>query len=248
MLRHIVVGSDGSPEGSDAVVLGAELANRSHVRALSHIAQRVGADVVVVGSSSEAPTGRCAIGRHARQLLHDAPHAVAIAQRGLHELDGGLQSIGVGYDGGPESAAAVEFAIALSRSAGAELRVLTVVEEAVPALTGAEWTAVTAHWESLRESQREQALTRAKGIAAELGSVAEVVAAVDSPGLERKWSETVDLTVVGSRRWGAIARIVSGSVDETLVSDAASSVLIVPRPGTHKSQPHDARSAESVHA
>ena len=36
--------------------------------------------------------------------------------------------------------------------------------------------------------------------------------------------------IAGSRRWGPVARIVTGGVGETLVSDASCSVLIVPRP------------------
>src|ERR1700683_893989 len=174
MFKHVVVGSDGSPEGSDAVVLGAEIAaatgaglhlvqtlgSTSHTRALIHFSQRVHADLIVVGSSPKAPAGRCAIGRHARQLLHDAPHALAIAKRGLHALAGGLHSMGVGYDGGPESVAAVELATELSHSAGAELRVLTVVEQGVPALTWANWMA--SDWENLCERLHEQALARAK--------------------------------------------------------------------------------------
>ena len=46
----------------------------------------------------------------------------------------------------------------------------------------------------------------------------------------RACSEAVDLLVVGSRRWGPMARIVTGGVGETLVTDASCSVLIVPRP------------------
>ena len=56
-------------------------------------------------------------------------------------------------------------------------------------------------------------------------------ATVGDPGYEmRAFSEAVDLLVVGSRRWGPVARIVTGGVGETLVTDASCSVLIVPRP------------------
>ena len=294
MFKQVVVGSDGSAEASDAVVLGAELAtatgaelhllgvfspplfhvndrqrlqnlfesalneqrdrfaptatvqvlrNASHTRALIHFSQGVNADVIVVGSSPKAPAGRCAIGRHARQLLHDGSHAVAIAKRGLHEPNRRLHSIGVGYDGGPESKAAVEFAAQLSSRMGSELRVLTVVEETFPVLGATEW--MTVDWESLHEQQREEALARASGITAELSCGAGISVAVGDPGLElRKWSDTVDLTVVGSRRWGAIARLVSGSVGETLVAGAGSSVLIVPRPDSDKQRRHRTPSAE----
>jgi nucleotide-binding universal stress UspA family protein len=54
---------------------------------------------------------------------------------------------------------------------------------------------------------------------------------VGDPGYEmRAFSGAVDLLVVGSRRWGPVARLVTGGVGETLVTDASCSVLIVPRP------------------
>ncbi|HTW20296.1 MAG TPA: universal stress protein, partial [Mycobacteriales bacterium] len=288
-VKHIVVGSDGSPEGSDALVLGAALASvsgatldlvgvfslplllipnvsegralrrateralgeqrrqfaptalvrtvadRSYARALGRFAQRARADIVVIGSSRHAPAGRCEIGRHSRQLLSEAPFALAIAKRGLHRTGAELQSIGVGYEGGPESATAAAFASALSRAASAQLRVLTVAEDSVPAFTAAEWMAVGSDWDSLRSSRLQKAREEAEELAADLPVRSEVLAAVGDPGTQlREWSDDVDLTVVGSRRWGAIARLVSGSVGETLVSDAGSSVLIVPRPTADK--------------
>ena len=42
--------------------------------------------------------------------------------------------------------------------------------------------------------------------------------------------EHVDLIVIGSRRWGAVARVMLGSTGEALMHDATCPVLVVPRP------------------
>jgi nucleotide-binding universal stress UspA family protein len=42
--------------------------------------------------------------------------------------------------------------------------------------------------------------------------------------------EHVDLVVIGSRRWGAVARLMLGSTGEALMHDASCPVLVVPRP------------------
>jgi nucleotide-binding universal stress UspA family protein len=78
---------------------------------------------------------------------------------------------------------------------------------------------------------RQKALAEAQAAASGLAVPAEVSATIGDPGYEmRAFSEALDLLVVGSRRWGPVARIVTGGVGETLVADAACSVLIVPRP------------------
>jgi nucleotide-binding universal stress UspA family protein len=61
----------------------------------------------------------------------------------------------------------------------------------------------------------------------------------------RALSKTVDLLVVGSRRWGPVARLVSGAVGETLVADANCSILIVRRPSESRGR---RTGPERVHA
>jgi nucleotide-binding universal stress UspA family protein len=287
MFKRVVVGCDGSPEGSDAAALGASIASatgaglflvgvfspsmfpvdgisdrrtlraltekmlrserRTHAptatlhavadispaRALRHFAERWQADVVVIGSRPQVESGHSAIGRHGRQLLGDTPFALAIAARGLHESDGGrpLGSIGVGYDGGRESERALSVAAELSRKASAQLSIVSVVEDRVPVLAPSEWLTRT-DLSTLHEAERESALARAESAAAALDIPCQATALVGDPGLRlRAISASVDLVVVGSRRWGPLARLVAGTVGETLASDSSSSVLIVPRPG-----------------
>jgi nucleotide-binding universal stress UspA family protein len=214
----------------DAVVR--TTADPSPARALRHFAQRSRADLVVVGSSHSAAPGHVAIGRTGRQLLYDAPFSLALAARGVHERSPALRAIGVGHGGGPEADVALAVAAELARAAQAKLLLRRVAEDRVPVLTGEQWIGL-ADWshERMWEAERQKALAEAGAAASGLAVGAEVSATVGDPGYEmRAFSEAVDLLVVGSRRWGPVARIVTGGVGETLVTDASCSVLIVPRP------------------
>lgn len=107
-----------------------------------------------------------------------------------------------------------------------------MVEDRLPALTAEEWLATT-DWthDRMWEAARQTALAEAEAAASRLEVPAEVSATVGDPGHQlRALSKTVDLMVVGSRRWGPVARRVSGGVGETLVADANCSIVIVPPP------------------
>ncbi|MGO9901036.1 MAG: universal stress protein [Solirubrobacteraceae bacterium] len=215
------------------------VADFSVPRALRHYAQHWNADLVVLGSEPSATVGHVLIGRRGRQLLYDAPFALAIAQRGLHTRDFALGRIGVGFDGESEAQAALAMAVELGRAAHAEISVLSVVEDHVPHLTSG-WLADRHGYDRERDHEdlRQTALAKAQGVAKSLGAQPRVDAVIGDPGLElRTLSENVDLIVVGSRRWGPFARLVAGGVGETLVTDASCSVLIVPRPHEHDHQP-----------
>lgn len=207
------------------------VADTSVPRALRHYAQHWQADLVIVGSSSSAATGHVMIGRRSRQLLYDAPFALGLAARGLHERSHELRAVGVGYDGGREAEEALATAAELARGADARLVVRRVVEDQAPILTREEWIgAVDWTHDRMWEDARREALVEAETAAARLAARADVSATLGDPGYDlRALSETVDLLVVGSRRWGPGARLVSGGVGETLVSHAGCSILIVPR-------------------
>lgn len=208
------------------------VADFSTARALRHFAERRHADVVVVGASHTAAPGHAALGRTGRQLIYDSPFGVAVAERGLHERTDGLRTIGVGYDGGPEAQAALAAAAALAGASRARLLVQRVVEDRVPVLSSDAWI-MLANWshDEIWAEEREAALAETQAAVTPLEVPAEVTATVGDPGYElRAFSNRVDLIVVGSRRWGPIARLVTGGVGETLVAGAGCSILIVPRP------------------
>jgi nucleotide-binding universal stress UspA family protein len=223
------------------------VADMSTARALRHFAERRHADLVVIGSSHAAARGHATIGRTGRQLIYDAPFSIAVAERGLHERNRGLRAIGVGYDSGPESHAALAVAGALATGARAKLLVRRVVEDRVPVLSGDAWITL-ADWDhgDIWADERRSALDEAQAAVSRLELHAEVSATIGDPGYEiRAFSNGVDLVVVGSRRWGPVARLVTGGVGETLVASAGCSVLIVRRPRSTGRQRNAGRIARS---
>jgi nucleotide-binding universal stress UspA family protein len=74
--------------------------------------------IIVVGSAHHGRVGRVLAGDVTAGTLHGAPCPVLVAPRGHVERAGGLQAIGVGFDGSPESQAAVELAHGIARAVG----------------------------------------------------------------------------------------------------------------------------------
>ncbi len=72
-------------------------------RGLHDLAEQQRADLLVVGSCSRGPIGRVLIGDDTRTSLNGAPCAVAVATRGYGDHPLPIATIGVGYDGSPES-------------------------------------------------------------------------------------------------------------------------------------------------
>lgn len=219
----------------------------SVARGLARVVRTRNAGLLVVGSNRHAADGETRIGPHARQLLERVACALAVAPRGWQQRDAHtLSTIGVGYDRGPEAAAALQFAATLARSAGARLHVRAVVDERLwaglgyPARMGyaaslgdpapIDWQAVI---DDELANMRAQVTSAVRGLDCDVDT--DVVSGLTVEQL-RSLSRSVDLLVIGSRRWGAIARVVSGSTGEGLLhSDTTCPVVIVPRARTSAS-------------
>ena len=226
-LRH-----DRDELAPDAIIHS--IADASVSRALMHFAQETHVGMVVIGSSPDAPPGRARIGRRGRQLLNDMPFALALAPRGSRTRKFEVRRVGLGYDGGPEAEVARDVAVELCRAAGATLVIKSVVDNSYPIIVGAAPMSLP-EFEAGWELQRSQAQSELEQQAAQLDVPTEVSSVLGDPGRElRRLSDDVDLIVVGSRRWGPIARVVTGGVGETLVADAGCPVVIVPRPSEEK--------------
>jgi nucleotide-binding universal stress UspA family protein len=171
-------------------------------RALQAIAERDGADLIVVGAPHRAGADRLLGGDVAAGTIRGAPCAVAVAPTGFAERDGTLRTVGVGFDDSPESRAALVLGGQLARAAGAALRVVTVASGAV-------------------------AKRQADAIAQ--GAVHETIAGRPATELARR-SADLDLLVLGSRAHGPVQRLLLGSTSNRLVREAACPVLVVPRP------------------
>jgi len=231
---HIVHGraAQGALEGAQALLeaerdaTGADAALEmfcaaSVGRGLHTLAERDGADLLVVGSHSRGLAGRVLVGDDTRASLNGAPCAVAVAPRGYVARTGPLLRIGVGYDFSDESHAALAAARALAARDGAKLSALYVVS--LPA-----WGYVApmpANWGEIIEDDRkaaQQKVTALEGV--------EASAVYGLPGEElAAFGDRVDLLVVGSRNYGPVRRLVLGSTSHGLARHARCALLVLPR-------------------
>jgi nucleotide-binding universal stress UspA family protein len=174
----------------------------SAAHALQTISEHGRADLIVVGAPHRAGADRVLGGDVAAATLHAAPCAVAVAPAGFATRERALRSVGVGFDGSPESREALRLAGRVARGAGAALRVVSVASAA---------------------STEREAAARAEG------STLELLAGRPAAALARV-SRDLDLLVVGSRAHGPVRRLVLGSTSTRLVREARCPLLVVPRP------------------
>lgn len=215
--------------GEDEVTIEIEQSSSS-AHGLQSIAERIGADLVVLGSSFRAKPGHVRAGRKARQLMSGGSSAVAVAPDGFRarpELD----RVGVGIDGSPESKLATEVAIGLALD-GAALKLI-----AVAAGYADEWGrwGVTYPLAEMAEATREAAakyLDEIEATVPERLGKERVLLEGTAPIRLAEASEGLDLLCLGSRGYGPVRRVLLGSVSSDVVNHAASAVMVVPRTDT----------------
>jgi nucleotide-binding universal stress UspA family protein len=190
-------------------------------RGLHDLAEERGADLLVVGSCSRGALGRAMLGDDTRAALNGAPCAVAIATRGYAEHPLPLARVGVGYDGSPESEAALAAARAVAAQHRSKLLALEVVSVPTYSFTGLTPPALGDTIDALIADAKER-----------LGALEDVEARAvyGLPGEElAAFGGDLDLLVVGSRNYGPLRRLVLGSTSDYLERHARSSLLVLPR-------------------
>lgn len=204
---------------------------RSPARALHRAAEGARAGLLVVGSTHRGGVGRIAPGTTADQILQAAACAVAVAPAGYADRAANrpLRLVGAAVDGGPDGERLAGLAGRIARSAGAALRLVTVVEP--HAALGPLYSSgygYDGYLDAVREAAdgvlARAALAAGDDLRVELrrgeGPAADELVAQ---------SEDLDLLVVGSRGLGPLRRIVPGSVSAKVLRDAACPVLVLPR-------------------
>jgi nucleotide-binding universal stress UspA family protein len=192
-------------------------------RGLHYVAETQDADLLVVGSSARSFAGRVLVGDISRAALAGAPCAVAVAPlEYAHDHTSGIAKIGVGYDGSPESEAALAFARELAALHGASLAAMMVVEPPAYAHVVRNVAHVPADHTEQEQAQAElDALEGVEGHVA-LGLAGEELAA---------FGAQVDLLVVGSRGYGPVRRLIFGSTSGHLAGNARCPLVVLPRLG-----------------
>jgi nucleotide-binding universal stress UspA family protein len=237
----IVVGSDGSPGGDDAVALAHDLAGTSSRKLIAEnipgvvapslglvgLAEREDAGTLVVGSPHRGRVGRALLGSVAHHVLHHAPCEVVVAPRGYAERERkGIARIAVAYDGTAESRSALHRAEALARETGASLHLIVAEDPVVAGIErGEEFTPVTnapAVLKSALDSVAPSINADGTHIHPEWREVDKSIA----EAIARECDEETDLLVGGTRK--PLDRLLMGSVTGHLIDVAPCAVLVVP--------------------
>lgn len=215
-------------------------------RALRHVAERERADVLVIGSTHRADRGDVGVGRRGRQVLHDADRPVALAARGVAQEPGALRRIVVGFDGSPESHAALAAAKALAGEDASRVTVVGVAEDRLPAnMIPLGAPLESGQWEEAVRERRRRVSQLVDEVTAGERAAGEIVVGDPADALA-KAAGGADLLVVGSRGWGPLARIALGSTAEELTRRSPCSLLLVPRPAQAAAAAGDAAVLQQV--
>jgi nucleotide-binding universal stress UspA family protein len=219
----------------------------SPAQGLQLLAEELNPDIVVVGSSHRGRVGQVLAGNVALRLLNGLDRPVAVAPGGYAEHAGRLDRIGVGFDGSPESRAAMLTAGELALRGHSQVRVIHVTvppAELAPHPWAFSWGAgveLREHEERLRGSLESAAGGLPAGVRRSTAFLCGGPVTVLSDE-----AKELDLLVLGSRGYGPVRRVLLGSVSSKLVRSAPCPVLVVPRPEgpepDAKAAPHETAS------
>ena len=204
--------------------------SHSVAKGLTDLSEEIGADLIVVGSSRRGKVGQVVAGNIARQVLHGAHCAVAVAPVGYAEQEhDGLDSIVVGVDGVEESQAAARAAAELANAFDASTTLVSVLEP--PPVVYGKGGGGLGGINDLKAAQREQlerSLDRAAGA---FGTPAPETRLVEGDPVDALSAAAAEasLLVVGSRGYGPIGRVLLGATDSKLLDSAPSPMLVWPR-------------------
>ncbi len=188
-------------------------------RGLHELAESDGSDLLVIGSDRRTPSGRVWIHDATSQALAGAPCALAIAPSDYAEHPNPLREIGVAFNGSPESQDALAVARLLAAQHHAKLSAFEAVDP-----TG--HTPRSHDPGDAAETIEASVASTLRRLAA-LGNL-EAHAACGAPTTELTvYSASIDLLVIGSRGYGALGRLVHGSVTRELARSAKSPLLIL---------------------
>jgi nucleotide-binding universal stress UspA family protein len=192
--------------------------SRSVRRGLHEFASHQQADLLVVGASHCDEVARDLIGEDTRAVLAGAPCVVAVAPVGYAARRVPLRKIGVGYDGSAESERALSLARELSEQSHAEL---AAFEAVTASHAGNPWDLAAEFAEPVRQARLR--ITALGGVEADAGfgdAVEELT----------RYSQSVDLLVVGSHSYRPIDRLLEMSTSQQLADRASSPLLVLSSP------------------
>lgn len=204
------------------------LSEPSPARALQELALELEADLIVIGSSHAGRLGRVLPGSTAERLLHGSARPVAVVPTGFRTArPNGSGIIACGWDGSPESDAALAAAEKLARDTSAALLVIRTFEPTsyqYPPALGVDCAPLV---QAKRRDAEQGLAERVAELSPEIevrGRLHDGLAARELIGV----SNEVDLMVLGSRGYGPLHAVLLGGVSGEVIHAAGCPVIIIP--------------------
>jgi nucleotide-binding universal stress UspA family protein len=185
-------------------------------RGLHEFASRQHADLLVVGASGRDEVGRLLLGDDTREVLVDAPCAVAIAPAGYAFRAAGMGTIGVAYDRSVESERALGLARALAAEHHAQLSAFEAISSPVYERDPADLA-----------GQSSELVEEARRRIAALGDVQADAGVGDAVHELRRYARSVDLLVIGSHKYRPIDRVLEETTSQQLADEPSSPLLVL---------------------
>lgn len=206
-------------------------AHRSVSGGLVEVVSELGAELLVLGSSSDGGLGQVVVGATADRLLHSCPIPVAIAPRGYREPRGGLLTrITCGYPGTPESVEVVRRVAALAGRLGVRLRVITFAVRGrtmYPPEVGLHAEdSILAAWED--QAREMLARLRSDGVVDDATELQVVSGNGWGQALDDAEWEDGEILALGTSPRGDIARVFLGSRGTKILRFSPVPVLVLP--------------------
>jgi nucleotide-binding universal stress UspA family protein len=190
-------------------------------RGLHELAERRGADLLIVGSCHRGILGRAFLGDNTSRALNGAPCAIAIAPSGYAATAGRLSVLGVGLDDSAESQQALAVARELAAPTGSIIKVMAVVS----LLSVPDGYPTADNWPDVAKQLMDEEFRRLRELEDVEGEVS-----YGEPGEElASFGEGLDLLIVGSRSYGPVGRLFNGSTSNYLARRSPCPLLVLPR-------------------
>jgi nucleotide-binding universal stress UspA family protein len=214
--------------GADAELV----ATSSPGRGLHDLAERLHADLVVLGSAKHGTTGQILAGSVAMSLLHGSPCAVAIAPHGYaDQAPDRIAEVTLGYDGEAESKVALHDAIDLARASGAPVKLVAVAEPSPIGYGKGAGAGQGRHEldQAIHDIMRRRLDEALASVPGDVTVEGTLVDGDPAKSLGQIGVEDGGVLVVGSRGYGPLRRVLLGSVSTELTRTAPCPVIVHPR-------------------
>ena len=222
-------------EKSCQTATAAEVSVKSHLSAtpaagaITDLARRLGADLIVMGTRGHTGLKHLLLGSVAEQTVRDAPCSVLTVKRGDIAAMTTIERMVVAVDFSEHADRALDAAVWFAKQFGAELHLAHALDVRTPLMTPYELSVPMAFMEQARDAAASRLASLVQNVAAEgviaVSHLSEIPAASAIADLAEELA--ADLIIMGTRGHTGLKHVLLGSVAERTLRHAPCSVLTV---------------------